>query len=138
MEDKKTIKVDIDWSDKNYAYGWGFPDFGAIIGTADTLDKAKAEFKECLIWQIEEMLKDSLPVPSWLAEGRYEIEYVLSASAMLRDAERFTTMAAISRVTGINQKLLSHYASALRRPRPRQRQRIVEGLHQIGRTFLSF
>ena len=45
--------------------------------------------------------------------------------------------AALSRVTGINQRLLSHYANGLRNPRPAQRQRIVDGVHEIGRELLS-
>ena len=83
------------------------------------------------------MVEDGDQVPEWLASGDYEIVYTLSASALLRNAEFFTTMAAISRATGINQKLLSHYANALKIPRPAQRQRIVDGLHMIGRQFLA-
>ena len=53
-------------------------------------------------------------------------------------SERFASMAAISRATGINQRQLSHYATGLKTPRPKQRQRIVEGLHKIGRELMAF
>lgn len=83
------------------------------------------------------MVEDGEEVPEWLANGQYDIEYTLSSAALLRQAENYTTMAAISRATGINQKLLSNYANAVKVPRPAQRQRIVDGLHAIGRQFLS-
>lgn len=131
------LEIEISWSEKNYCCGWGYEGVGAILCTGKTLDGIKKEFEETLRFHLEAMAEDGEAVPAWLAAGDYEIKYTLSASALLRDAERFTTMASISRVTGINQKLLSHYASALKIPRPAQRQRIVEGLHAIGRQFLA-
>lgn len=131
------IEVEVEWSDKNYCCGWGFEDVGAVLCTNKTLPGLKEEFEETLRFHIETMVEDGENVPDWLASGDYEIQYNLSATVLLRQAEKFTTMAAISRVTGINQKLLSHYANALKKPRPAQRQRIVEGLHAIGRQFLA-
>lgn len=131
------LNIEISWSDKNYCCGWGFEGVGAILCTNKTIEGIKRDFEDSLRFHIEAMIEDGESVPEWLAAGDYEIEYTLSAAALLRDAERFTTMVSISRATGINQKLLSHYANALKIPRPAQRQRIVEGLHAIGRQFLA-
>ena len=49
--------------------------------------------------------------------------------------ESFTKL--IDYMGGINQKLLSNYASAVKIPRKAQRDRIVSGLHTIGRQFLA-
>jgi DNA-binding phage protein len=133
----ETLKIEIHWCDKNFCCGWGFDNFGAIVVTAKTLEGVKHEFEDALNLQITEMLKDNEFVPEFLANKDFTIEYSLHTSALLRDAERFTTMAAISRATGINQKQLSHYASSLKEPRPAQRQRIIDGLHEIGRQFLA-
>lgn len=131
------INVEISWSEKNFCCGWGYEGVGAILCTNKTLSGIKQDFEESLRFHVESMIEDGDQVPEWLASGDYEIVYTLSASALLRNAESFTTMAAISRATGINQKLLSHYANALKIPRPAQRQRIVDGLHMIGRQFLA-
>lgn len=131
------INVEISWSEKNFCCGWGYEGVGAILCTNKTLSGIKQDFEESLRFHVESMVEDGDQVPEWLASGDYEIVYTLSASALLRNAESFTTMAAISRATGINQKLLSHYANALKIPRPAQRQRIVDGLHMIGRQFLA-
>jgi hypothetical protein len=37
----------------------------------------------------------------------------------------------------INQHQLSHYANGIKKPRPEQRRRIVEGLHKIGRELIA-
>lgn len=129
------IKALISWAEKNYSGGWGFEGVGVILCTDKTLDGIKKAFKEALEFHVESMIEDGDEVPEWLASKDYEIEYVLDSAAMLRQAEEYTTLAAISRVTGIHQKLLSHYANGLKKPRPAQRQRIIDGLHQIGRQL---
>lgn len=131
------VKVEVSWSYKNYCCGWGYEGVGAVICTNKTLEGLKHDFEESIQFHVEAMVEDGDKVPEWLANGDYEIQYELSPAALIRDAERFTTMAAISRVTGIHQKLLSHYANALKKPRAAQRQRIVDGLHTIGRQILA-
>lgn len=129
--------VHVGWSGDNYCCSLGEDIGGVVAVTANTLPKLKKEFEESLRWHIEGCLADGDPLPEYVAAGDYDLDYQLDTAAMLRQAEQFTTMAAISRVTGINQKLLSHYANALKKPRDAQRQRIVDGLHQIGRQFLA-
>lgn len=135
--DKMKLKVHVGWSGKNFCCGLSEDIGGTVVVTAKTLAKLKEDFEESLRWHIEGCLADGDALPAYIANGDYELDYELDSAAMLREAEQFTTMAAISRVTGINQKLLSHYANALKRPRPAQRQRIVDGLHAIGRKFLA-
>ena len=131
------IIVEIHWCDKNFSCVWGTPEFGSVIVTNKTLDGLKQDFISSLQTQINDMLADGEYVPEWLASGDYTVEYDLHISAILRNAEQFTTMAAISRACGINQKQLTHYASSLKEPRPAQRERIISGLHRIGEAFLA-
>lgn len=134
---ERIIKVDVEWSQKNYCCGWAREGVGAVMCTNKSLEALKEDFVQSLRFHVETMVEDGEQIPQWLADGDFSIEFTLSPAALLRNAETFTTMAAISRVTGINQKLLSHYANALKIPRQAQRQRIVDGLHEIGRQFLA-
>ncbi|MCD8385573.1 MAG: CopG family transcriptional regulator [Bacteroidales bacterium] len=133
----ETIKANIGFSDKNYSCGWGYPGIGVVMATSKTFDGVKKEFVDALDFHIEGMLQDGEEMPQWLLNKDYEIVYELSAGALIRQAEEFTTMAAISRATGINQKQLSHYANGTKEARPAQRARIVEGLHKIGRACMA-
>lgn len=130
------IKVEVHWCEKNFACSYDYPDFGSVVVTDKTLDGLKAAFLESLKWHIESAIEDGEFVPEFLL-GEYTVDFELSASALLRSAERYTTMAAISRATGINQRLLSNYASNVKTPRASQREKIISGLHEIGRQFLA-
>ena len=61
----------------------------------------------------------------------------MNVAALIRMCEPLVSIAAISRATGINQHQLSHYATGLKNPRPKQRERIVDGIHKIGRELLA-
>lgn len=135
--DKTKIRAHVGWDENNFCCGISEGIGGVVAVTGKTLERVKANFEESLRWHIEGCVADGDILPDYLVGGDYEIEYELDAAAMLRDAERFTTLAAISRASGINQKQLSHYANMQKQPRPAQRQRIVEGLHEIGRQFLA-
>lgn len=131
------INVEISWEDKNYCCGWGFDGFGAVLCSDKNIDELKKNFEYSVAQQVADMVSDGEDIPQWLADGDYEFVYTLAVSALLRQAEQFTTMAVISRFTGINQKLLSHYANAHKIPRQAQRERIVNGLHAIGEKFMA-
>ena len=39
-------------------------------------------------------------------------------------------------ITGINQKQLAHYASGISKPRPKQAQKIAQGLHRLAKEMM--
>ena len=129
--------IEVGWSGRNFSCGWNAPDAGAVVATGKTLADAQEQFASALNFHIEGMVEDGETLPEWLAHGDYELQYSLSAAALIRSAEEYTTMAAISRASGINPKQLSHYANGTKTPRPAQRSRILEGLHKIGKACLA-
>lgn len=132
------IKVDVAWCDKNFGASLGDNVPGAVVLTAKTYEELLREVPETLRFHVEGMLADGDDVPQWLADGDYEFEYnLVDVATVLRAYEPFVSLAALSRASGINQHQLSHYANGLKQPRPQQRQRIVEGIHKIGRELLA-
>ena len=132
------IKVDVQWCDKNFGASFGDNVPGTVVLTAKTFEELKREVPETLKFHVEGMIADGDDVPQWLRDGDYEFEYnLLDVATMLRAYEPYYTLAALSHATGINQHQLSHYANGLKHPRPQQRQRIVEGMHEIGRQLLA-
>lgn len=132
------IDVYVDWCDKNFAASFGSNVPGAVVFTARTWEEVKKEAKDTLDFHIEGMLKDGDDIPEWLRNGEYEfVFHPMSTAALLRCSEDFTTMAAIARASGMNQRQLSNYANGLKKPRPQQHQRIVAGLHKIGRQLMA-
>lgn len=95
------------------------------------------EIPETLQFHVEGMVADGDEVPEWLRNGEYEFDYELDTAALIRSCEQYASLAAISRASGVNERLLSHYANGIKKPRPQQRERIVEGLHEIGRKLIA-
>lgn len=131
------IIVNVDWCNKNFAASLGDNVPGSIVVTDKTYEGLKKAVKEALEFHIEGMLADGDNIPEWLEKGEYTFDYVLTTTALLRSVEKLTTIAAISRVTGINEQQLSHYANGVKKPRLLQRKKIEEGIKEIGNEILA-
>jgi len=130
--------VNVEWCDKNFAATLGKNVPGAVLVTAKTYSKLQKEVKEALEFHVEGMLDDGDEVPEWLAKGEYQFKWcMLDAASLLQSLDGMTTIAAIARATGINERLLSHYANGVKRPSSKQRQKIINGIHQIGQALLA-
>lgn len=125
------IKVIIDW-DQNF--GAASEMVPGCVATARTFDEAKAAYMSAFEFHLEGLRPEELPE---FASKKYELEFELSAQALLHRFDGYITRAALSRATGINAKQLGHYMSGHRTPRADKRKKIVEGLHRLGEEFIS-
>ncbi len=130
------IIVNLDYADKNFSAGTGEIN-GVVIATGKTLDEVKKEFKSAFEFHVEACREDKEPLPKWVLDGDYEFEYNYTVSALLQYFDGVLTRSALARVTGINERQLGHYATGYRKPRPKQRERIVAGFHKLGKEFIS-
>lgn len=130
------IIVKVDWCGKNYASYISDPRInGLVISTGRTFEDLRKETEEGLQFHLEGCIYDGDPISEDIKNGNYELVYEKRVSAILHEAQQFTTLAALSRATGIRHAQLSHYANAVSKPRPEQCARIIEGLHTIGREL---
>ena len=135
----KKITVHVSWYEKNFGASLGEEVPGAVVLTAKTFEELQQAVPETLRFHVEGLLEDEdEEVPEWLAKGDYEFEWDLDTAALLQVCSQYATLAAISRASGVNERQLSHYANGTKKPRQPQRQRIVEGLHKIGRSLMTF
>lgn len=135
MEKVKTI---VHWCDKNFGGTFGDEILGGVAFTAKTFDELQRVAAETLRFHVEGLLADGENIPRWLAEGDYELEYhYVDTATLLRAYEPYVTFAAISRASGINKGLLSHYANGRKHPRQAQKERLLSGLHKIGKELQS-
>ena len=138
MIEPKIFKIQTGWTGTNFCCSLDDEDInGVVVATARTLEEMKEEFADALKFHIEGCLANGDSLPDYLIKGDYRLQFELDVPAILRNAETFTTLTAISRLTGINKNQLSHYATGEKRPRPDKRTRIIEALHEIGRRALS-
>ena len=135
IKNMEIIKVLVGWEDKNYSAVAECN--GVVVATHKDFEMLKKEFTEAFAFHINESAKDGDPISPALLNGDYTLEYELQTSALLHIFDGVLTRAALSKVTGINERQLGHYAQGIRTPRPQQREKIVQGIHQSGRQFLS-
>ncbi len=125
------VKVNVAYNESNF--GAGCKKY-ACVATGKTLAEVKRNLEEALEFHFEGMREDLELCP---AIGEYSIEYELTTQALLAHYKTIVSLTAISNATGINKGLLSHYITGFRNPRPSQRQKIIKGIHSIGKELTS-
>ena len=70
-------------------------------------------------------------------DGESSFEYKFNIKSLLCCYNGILSRAAISRISGINEKQLGHYVCGRSRPRQAQKVKIIEGLHRLGNELLA-
>jgi len=104
-----------------------------IYGAGNSVEEAKQNVMDGLNLFIK-YNKDNLPK---ILQGDYTIEFQYDAQSFLNYYNKIFTNVALERMTGINQKLLHHYSSGLKKPREAQRKKIETALHRLGNELLA-
>lgn len=130
----KKIRLDVQWRGTNFEATISDKVFEAKVLTAKTFE----ELKKAALEYVEGMIEDVKEVPRWLRDGDYELEYnFLDAHSLLKAYSPYVSLAAISRVSGINQSQLSLYANGKKVARPYQIKLIKEAIRKIGEELMS-
>ena len=125
----------IGFADHNYSAVVELPD-EVIVVTHKTLEGIKKAILDSLDFSKEGHLENIDRAPDWVKNG-FRVDYKMEISALLKYYDGILTRSALSRITGINERQLGHYATGHRKPRAKQRQRIIEGFNKLGKEFLS-
>ncbi|GHT75624.1 transcriptional regulator [Bacteroidia bacterium] len=128
----ETIKIIIEKSADYYdAYA---ENCDGIYGAGESIEAAKKDVLKGLELFISSRPKKDLPA---ILQGEYEIVYQYDTQSFLNYYNKIFTNVALERITGINQKLLHHYSSGLKKPRFKQRKKIETALHRLGRELIT-
>lgn len=130
----KEIIINISF-EQNYFKGWVEDDPTTprcTVLSVNFIDLINS-LEESIDKEMEIRLDNNIPIPEWYEKKDYRVIYKFKNTASLLKAySSFIPLSAISRNTGINKGLLSHYATGLKKPRKRQRELIVTTLKKIG------
>jgi len=117
-------------------YGISFKELENVFGFGETVEEAKLDAKLAIEGYIVALNKCNQPLPKILQE-EYELIFEFDIEALLKYIDGTVTKTALSKISGVNVTQLSHYSSGLKKPRKPQREKIITGLHKIGRDLLS-
>jgi predicted RNase H-like HicB family nuclease len=129
-------KVKVDVSYEGGGYGASIDILPGCIAVADSFKELRTLLKEGMAMHLQSMREDGDPIPDAF-NGEYKLVYKLDAQALLATYDGIFTKAALSRMSGINEKQLWHYAMGVRRPRPAQREKITRALHGLGKELID-
>ena len=124
----KTITATLEWTSDGY--GVWFEEFPNVFSFGKTVEEAKSQAKEAIQLAFEDHKKP----PKWLTDG-YNISVKFDVPALLNHYQHIFTKRALSKITGVNESLLSQYAGGFKRPRQRQISRIENGLRSLSKEL---
>jgi len=117
-------------------YGAWFRELPNVFGFGETVEAAKVDAKAALEGYLVALNRCNQPIPKILQE-EYELVYQFDVEALLKYIGGTVTKTALAKASGINATQLSHYSSGLKKPRKEQRDKIITGLHKLGKDLLS-
>ena len=105
-----------------------------IFAAGDTIEDTKADTYEAI-----NLIKKNLPEDRWPQQFKadFEIEWKFDVPSFLEYYSSFISLAGMEKMTGINQKQLSNYLHHRAKPRQKQADRIISGIHKFARELLS-
>ena len=71
------------------------------------------------------------PNPCEILKGEFSLKFKIDASTFINYYSSIFTKAALSRITGINERQLWHYAAGVHKPRKQQLEKIQKGINAL-------
>ena len=102
-----------------------------VLGDGKTIAEAVADFYNSLDEMRAFYAEEDREFPELEFEFRYD-----TASFLQQYAYAFT-LAGLERITGVNQRQLSHYINGVRKPSEKTTRKIEERLHKFGAEIAS-
>lgn len=125
----KPVRVTVEHSENNLcAYIDGAP----IVIVGNTLSEIEKNAAEA----IELYLEDN-DNPVEVLKGEFKLFFEIDIPTFLGYYSNIFTKAALSRITGINERQLWHYAAGVHKPRKKQIEKITNGIQKLSEELHS-
>lgn len=129
----KTVEVIVEHSNKNLsAYIEGAP----VITVGNDIKEIEINMMEA-IDLYQESCKDMNIAPVEILSGEFELKFKIDAATFINYYSNIFTKAALSRITGINERQLWHYAGGVHKPRKQQLDKIQKGIQALTKELSS-
>lgn len=129
----KTVEVIVEHSNKNLsAYIEGAP----VITVGNDIKEIETNMMEAIDLYLESC-KDMNITPVEILSGEFELKFKIDAATFINYYSNIFTKAALSRITGINERQLWHYAAGVHKPRKQQLDKIQKGIQALTKELSS-
>lgn len=123
----KTVEVIVEHAGNNLsAYIEGAP----VITVGNDVKEIEKNMKEAVELYLESC-KEMNIAPVEVLQGEFTLKFKIDAATFINYYSSIFTKAALSRITGINERQLWHYAAGVHKPRKRQLEKIQKGINAL-------
>ena len=117
-------------------YSAYLPDLPGCISTGMTIADIKNNIKEAIDFHIEGIRIENMPIPERF-DGEFDLSFKMDVSSLFEWFSGILTKSGVSKLTGMNQSLISQYVSGSKSPSAKQTKRIERALHNLGQELLE-
>lgn len=129
----KNLQVIVEYAGDNLS---AFINDLPIVAVGKDLNDIKRDINNAILVYKESCAELGVET-SDLVKDDYELSFVIDATTFINYYSNIFTKAALSRITGINERQLWHYAAGLHKPRKRQLERIQRGVQSLTEELNS-
>ena len=123
----KTVEVIVEHAGNNLsAYIEGAP----VITVGNDVKEIEKNMKEAVELYLESC-KEMNIAPVEVLQGEFTLKFKIDAATFINYYSSTFTKAALSRITGINERQLWHYAAGVHKPRKQQLEKIQKGINAL-------
>lgn len=123
----KTVEVIVEHAGNNLsAYIEGAP----VITVGNDVKEIEKNMKEAVELYLESC-KEMNIAPVDVLQGEFTLKFKIDAATFINYYSSIFTKAALSRITGINERQLWHYAAGVHKPRKQQLEKIQKGINAL-------
>lgn len=125
----RTVEVIVEHAGKNLS---AYIENAPVITVGNNMKEIESNMKEA----IDLYLEDN-PSPCEALSGEFELKFKIDAATFINYYSGIFTKAALSRITGINERQLWHYAAGVHKPRKSQLEKIQKGINSLTEELSS-
>ena len=123
----KTVEVIVEHAGNNLsAYIEGAP----VITVGNDVKEIEKNMKEAVELYLDSC-KEMNIAPVEVLQGEFTLKFKIDAATFINYYSSIFTKAALSRISGINERQLWHYAAGVHKPRKQQLEKIQKGINAL-------
>ena len=128
------VLVVLEKSVQNYsAY---IPELEGCIATGQNTHETKDQIMEAVTFHLDGLREAGLGVPE-IFQQDFEFEFKLDVNTLFEYFAGILTKVGLSRLTGMNQSLISQYANGMKKPSRKQIKKIQNAIHHFAEELLE-
>lgn len=125
----RKVNVIVEYAGKNLS---AYIEDAPVMTVGNTLEEVEKNIREAVDFYLE-----NNPYPCETLQGDIELNFKIDTPTFINYYSNVFTKAALSRITGINERQLWHYAAGVHKPRKSQVEKMQRGIGALTKELAS-